>query len=507
MDCRNSCNNSRGNATHYEKRDMFKQLFQLQYKAFVRAPQLATNIVVLIIIGINVLSLAFLFLGLGTGVYFGLAEISTEPFLEINKYMVYYFAFDLGIRYFFQRFNPMNIKPLLMTGLTKSKIVNHLLTRSVVSVFSFIHLLFFVPLLVVLLLHEPNPFSIFVWVMSMMLFVLINNFINLFLNQNSKVFYTVATCIALIAVLEYNGSINFTAYTQLFYTAFYRYPLLILLPVSILLGLLQLAKIQYKNNLYLDKGLEVASGNAKEMKLTWLDQFGLMGTFLKLDVKMLLRNKRSKTTLLMSFLFVFYGLLFFNNSTFSGSTMQMFAALFVSGGFVFSYGNYIPSWDSSYYPLMMTQNITYNNYLKAKWWLMVLGTIICTILASFYLVYGWSIYIMIVAAAIFNIGFNTQLVMLSGAYIKTPIDLSTNKNVMGDKSAFNMKSLLLSIPKIFIPALLFGLGDFFHGPYLGSALVALVGILSFAFRNAIFRTIEKVYKQEKYSTLHAYKQK
>ena len=488
---------------------MFKQLFYLRSKAFFRAPQLATNIIMLLLLGINLLTFSFLFLGLGIGVYFFFKEADLEPFEQINKYLVYYFALDLVVRYLFQKFNPMNIRPLLLTRLTKARIVNHILIRSVVSVFSLVNLLFFIPLIIVLCVNEPHTFSILVWGISMLILVLVNNFINLFLNQKDAVFYPVAGLIVLCGVLQYFNVLDITVYTGAFYNAFYRYPYAVAGLIVLLYFLIKQAQKHYKENLYLDKGLASKSEEVKNVNLIWLDKFGVTGTFLKLDVKMLLRNKRARTALFMSFFFVFYGLLFFTGFGSLGNSpaMQMFAAVFVSGGFVFSYGNYIPSWDSSYYPLMMTQNITYYNYLKAKWWLMIIGTLLSSVLALFYLFFGIHIYVMILAAAVFNIGFNSQLVMLSGAYVKTPIDLTSNKNVMGDKSAYNMKSFLLAIPKMAVPMVLFGIGYAIQGPFLGSALVALAGIAGFAFRNAIFRKIEQVYKIEKYSTLQAYKQK
>jgi len=71
----------------------------------------------------------------------------------------------------------------------------------------------------------------------------------------------------------------------------------------------------------------------------------------------------------MSFLFIFYGLLFFTNSieAYNNPAMHVFAGIFVSGGFLFTFGQFVPSWDSAYYPLMMSQNISYRQYLTSKW--------------------------------------------------------------------------------------------------------------------------------------------
>jgi hypothetical protein len=58
----------------------------------------------------------------------------------------------------------------------------------------------------------------------------------------------------------------------------------------------------------------------------------------------------------------------------------------------------------------MTQNIPYKGYLSSKWWLMVIATIV-TLVASFYLYFGWQTYLTIVVGGIYNIGVNSQLVL------------------------------------------------------------------------------------------------
>ncbi len=258
--------------------------------------------------------------------------------------------------------------------------------------------------------------------------------------------------------------------------------------------------------MYLDAGLAVKGEIAKTEDLTWLNQFGTLGTFLKNDIKLIKRNKRSKTTVLMSVLFLFYGLIFFGNPT-QPQVMYIFAGIFVSGGFLFTFGQFVPSWDSSYYQLMMTQNIPYRGYLNSKWWLIVIATFASTILASFYLYFGWQVYLTIVAGAIYNIGINSHLVLLGGAFTKTPIDLTQSQGAFGDKKAFNANTMLLSIPKLVLPLLLYGLGKYFGGQELGLAFVALAGVIGFALRNWVFLQIEKIYKREKYKTIAAYKQK
>jgi multisubunit Na+/H+ antiporter MnhC subunit len=275
----------------------------------------------------------------------------------------------------------------------------------------------------------------------------------------------------------------------------------------VLIGLYYFTYNYLKTNLYLDAGLSTKQEIAKTEDLTWLNQFGTLGTFLKNDIKLIKRNKRSRTTVVMSILFLFYGFIFFRENSHQPEVMRIFAGIFVSGGFLFTFGQFVPSWDSSYYQLMMTQNISYKGYLSSKWWLIVIATFISTILSSFYLIYGWQVYLTIVAGAIYNIGVNSHLVLLGGAFTKTPIDLQSTKGAFGDKKAFNTSAMLLSLPKLLLPILLYWAGSSILNFNLGLAFVAIAGVLGFAFRDIVFSKIEKIYKIEKYKTIDSYKQK
>ena len=304
-----------------------------------------------------------------------------------------------------------------------------------------------------------------------------------------------------------NPNIPILLFIQIY--EFYNTNYLFLIPILLLIITYYFSFNFFKNDLNLDTGLAKKSAEAKTENLTWLNQFGTLGTFLKNDIKLLKRNKRSRTTVFMSFLFVFYGFFFFTNSieAYNNPVMHVFAGIFVSGGFLFTFGQFVPSWDSAYYQLMMSQNISYRQYLNSKWWLMVIATIISTVIASFYLYFGWQTYMLIVVGAIYNIGVNSHLVLLGGAFVKTPIDLTMANKAFGDKQAFNMKTLLISLPKLLVPMLLYAAGYYLFSANIGFLFVAIAGILGFALRNTVFSKIEKIYKTEKYATIAAYKQK
>ena len=124
-------------------------------------------------------------------------------------------------------------------------------------------------------------------------------------------------------------------------------------------------------------------------ELKWLDGFGRTSFFLKNDIRLIVRNKRARMAVWMGFAFLFYGLIFMMDM-YDTPLVKVFVGIFVTGGFLFSFGQFVPSWDSGYYPLMMTQNVPYKEYLKSKWWLFYKQPIIGELMGQPEL--GWPIH-------------------------------------------------------------------------------------------------------------------
>lgn len=488
---------------------MLKQILNLEWKAFTRAASFSTNLVLKIFMIIGAIYFIFIFAGMGFGLYFLLESQGLKPFETINQFMIYYLGFDLFVRFFFQKMPTLAIKPFLNQNVSKNWIVNFTIFKTVFSFFNFMHWFFLIPFALVLISQDFSSIGTIIWLLGILLFIYVNNFITILVDKVDAVFYSFVAVLLVFGLLQYYSIFDITQYTHYIFSGLYSSIFYISIPIILLVSLYSFTFKFFKNNLYLDTGLEAKKTEATTENLNFLDKWGSLGTFLKNDIRLLKRNKRAKTTITMSIIFIFYGLLFYTKSIdiYNAPVWKIFAGIFVSGGFLLNFGQFVPSWDSSYYPLMMTQNITYKDYLSSKWWLMVIATFVSTLIASFYLYFGWEVYLAIVVSAIFNIGVSSHLVLLGGAYTRTPIDLSSNKSAFGDKKSFNIKTLLISLPKLVLPMLIYAVGHYTLGWQFGYALVALTGVLGFAFKNKVFNLIEKIYIQEKYATIEGYKQK
>ena len=487
---------------------MFRKLFYLQWKSFFRAAGVASNLAQKILIGFVWACFAFILSELAVPVFDGIQDnFGLDPLPTVSGFLIYAFVFWVVIRYFIQKMPMVHVQPLLALPIAKKNIVHFGLTKSVISFFNIVNLFFFVPFGVILLTEDYSLWGVISWWVSIGCVILATNFLNVLLNSQDKLLLIAAVVLVGLYGLQYYEIFDITAFSEPVFMAPYHQPLWALVTIALMLFSYRWSFKHFLKELYMDSDqMRPKKEVQRATELKWLDGFGRTSFFLKNDIRLIVRNKRARMAVWIGFAFLFYGLIFMMDM-YDTPLVKVFVGIFVTGGFLFNFGQFVPSWDSGYYQLMMTQNIPYKEYLKSKWWLVVVGTLVSLPLASFYIFFSWESYLAIIAGGIYNIGINAHMVLLSGAYTKTPIDLNSMQRAFGDKKSFNVKTLLLSIPKILLPMFIFYIGVLVHSKLMGFVLIGIVGILGFAFRNLVFGWIEKVYQEEKYDTLAAYKQK
>ena len=223
-------------------------------------------------------------------------------------------------------------------------------------------------------------------------------------------------------------------------------------------------------------------------------------------MRLIWRNKRPRTVFLMSFIFLFYGLIFVTNDVYNDKeAMPVFVAIFITGMFTMNFGQFIPAWDSSYYSMLMSQNIKYRKYLDSKWFLMTVMTSGLFLLSLPYAYFGFKIISLIFVGAIFNIGFTSLFILFAGAYNRKRIDL--DRSAFANYQGTSATQFLMIIPIMLFPMIIFGLTDYFFGFYAGASAIFSIGLIGIIFKNSLMNKIEKLYIKNKYKTVSAFEEK
>jgi len=485
---------------------MLQRFIKLEFKSFFRSSSLAANIVVKIfqLLGMLYLLMMFVFVAFGA-FYFPKKELHVDPLPVISRFLIYWLVADLFLRYFFQQMPTQNIKPFLTMNIRKSTLVNYMISKTFSSFFSWGGLFIYIPLLGILLYNGYPIAGSFSWIFTIIILIFCNNFLNVLLNGKDLVVWIVGAVLVLAAGLDYYKIISLSGFSELIFMKFYQHWWLIIVPILLMIVGFIITKKYIAGNFYLDKGLEMKQEVGKTESIQFLNQYGVLGTFINNDIRMIKRSKAAKSITMGSFLFLFYGLLLFSSPIYQTPYMQLFMGLFVTGGFLFMFGQRVPSFDSSYYPLMMTLNVPYKEYLKAKWWMIVSAVAVSMVLAIAYAFVSWDLYFTFLAAGLYNVGVNSQVVLLSGAYNKNPIDLNARGKTLGKKNNFSFKSIILMLPQMVLPMAVFAGTKYMFGTTAAVASLGVLGLIGFLLREKFFDFIVKLYKKEKYSTIKAFK--
>jgi hypothetical protein len=488
---------------------MILHFLKLEWKQYFRSSYWGKGIALKILMVFFALYFIISFLAIGIGGYFLLKKEYPEqdPLQIINSYLVFAILGDLIFRYLMQKLPVMNIKPLLNLPIKKNTLVHYVLGKSAFSFFNFMSLFFYVPFSIVLIKEGYSLTGVLGWFLAMLFIIQTVNFLNFLINKNNIAFWVIATTTASLIALQKFEILDITIYSQQLFDAIVANPLLCLIPLALVGILYFLNYKQLRNNVYLDDAVATKTEEAKSTDLSWANRFGDVAPFIKNDIRLIWRNKRTKTVFLMSFLFLFYGLIFFTNPDYEDNmpALLIFAALFVTGGFAINYGQFIPAWDSSHYKMLMSQNIKYRMFLESKWFLMTAMTAILYFLSIPYLYFGLDIFLMITAGAIFNIGFNSLFLLYAGSFNRKRIEL--DKGGFTNMQGTSATQFLIIIPIIGIPMLLFYIFSKLVGFNTGIIAIAAIGLIGILFKNYFMDLIEKKYIRDKYATIHAFDQK
>lgn len=487
---------------------MHFRLLSLELKNFFRNPQFGVNIFLKILMFIGFINLGLMFFAAAFGLfYFAKDALNENPLKVFCKFYIYYWAIDLVIRFFAQKLPTQNIKPFLTLNIKKKTLIIHTILKTLFHFFNWGFLLFLIPFGALNIINsDASALQMIAFIIGIYSISYFNNFLNILLNGKDVFFYSVIGLLVVLGALEYYQYISLTYYSEIVFYSLYEIPGIFLIPIILTLILGYIVYNYYKANFYLDKGLELSKSNGKTENMEFLNRYGIMGTFIKNDIRLLKRSKAAKGALFTSAIFLFYGFIITSVSIYQNDYMTLFSGIFVTGGFLIIFGQRVPAWDSQHYPLMMTMNVPYKQYLKAKWFFIVLVTAVSMILALIYAIKSWELYFTIFAAGLYNLGVNSYLTLISGVFNKVPIDLNSKlKNTNGNKMNFNIKVFLMLIPQMLLPMFVFTMVKSFLGITPAIIALGILGLIGFSLRNRIFNWIVKLYKSEKYKTLNAFK--
>lgn len=477
---------------------------RLRWKEMSRSNIWQRNIAANIAIGFVVLLLFFYLLMIGFFLDPILRDLypDREPAAVFNSILLYYFMFDLFIRYMMQGLPTFDVESFLHLPVKRTTVVHYMLFRSGVHVLNILPLLVFIPFAATGLGAVYSSSAIISWLLSLILVIFMNNYIATYLKRQlvSKAWITGLVALALIgiAILDAFGWIKLTRISGTIFSAMAEQPVFLLVPFA-LMCLAYLIQFRFLlARMYPEEITRKKVYDTSDIpRIKYLESLGLTGDLILLEIKLWWRNKRTKSMLYMLPLFIFYGFFFYPIPEYRNQYgFLIFVGIFMSGGLMMNYLNYAFGYESNYFDGILTRKIDMTRYIRAK---LTIGILICTfcyIITVPYVFIGRHFLLINTVTFLFNIGFLSYLLLFMATFNKKRMDLSKS-------SAFNYQGIgamnwLVMVPAFLLPVLVYLPFGLLGMKYIGLAIIGLIGITGFLFRKYWIRQITNNFFSRKY---------
>jgi hypothetical protein len=491
---------------------MIAQFYSHYWKGLIRNAAWRRNILTKIVFGILMLYLIMLFVYVGVSLDQILLKKGGNPVDTFNSFLIWYFVFDLLMRSMMQSLPVIQVIPYLRFKFRRATIIHYLLLKSLWNIFNFLPWLIIVPFCIRIL--PASGHSGIFYIVGILALVLINNFLALYFQYISQKKFLlslipmgiVALCFGLQNLTGHIGTVSIWLGNGLVNGN-------LILLIGLLLVLVLVYQINSRllyNGFYLDEIKTKKGSDDRFARLPGMhifDRLGLIGKYMALEANMLFRNKRPRQGLVM--LPIFWAYLVFmmmkDADKFTSGAMGVYFLSILMGIGSIVYGQFLFSWESSYFDGISARKIDFLKYVLAKYYLMGLLVLISSVPLYFALVVFAHISPLLwLSLTLFVLGPIHFIVFYMGTFNDARVDLAMGQffNYQGVKG----KHFLVSFAFFLIPFFLYLLLNALIGQTLALWTLSLIGVLFFATHKYWIKAIViKNFNSRKYKNLEGYR--
>jgi len=492
---------------------MILTLLSHQWKSFWRGRNAARSLVAQIFMGLVIAYLlaSMLLAGLATGRALHKIFPGQDTVSIFCGFVLYYFFIDILMRFAMQELPVLAVQPYLGQNIRRRQMVSFLNIRSLFHFLNLMPLLFFVPFACTDMAAHSGALASTAFITAIIFIILFNNFLILYIKRRTiiNVWWLVGFAVVMIAfmLLDFFHIISLRGWSSGLFMGILAKPMLVIIPVALGLSAWFNNYRFLLTNLYLDEGGRSEKGKSSR-EYSWLQQLGLTGDLIALELKLMLRNKRPKYLVRMTALFMFYGFIFYNKHYLSEQSMYIvlfFPALFMTGIFIMNYGQFLFAWHSSYFDGLMASNVSIPAFIRSKFMLYNAISTTIFIITSLYGLITWKVLVIQTAGFLYNIGINSVISIYLATYSYKGIDLT--RSATFNYQGIGMVQWLYVLIIILVPYGIYYPLAKFVSPWAGCAVIGGLGLIGLLMQSYWVQVLTREFKQRKYLMLAGFREK
>jgi len=490
------------------ERDLLKHQWLKQY----RAPGFYKNLVVNILLSITGLYFAFILVGLGLLFPEIVKEVAPELAASdvLNGLIIYTSLGVLIFRYFMQSLNTVDQQPYQVLPIKRRTLVNYVLLMPLLNPFNYISLLFFIPVSITIVSKTYGAWGACQFVFMIIFMIWFNVLFATWLKRKYESTLWGTLFVMLIAggifLLEYFKvfSIFDISKISLHFLLSNNFGLALILILPLIAFMLN--KQYFNENYYTEKfNRKVLSKHSHTGSNAFFERFGKVGEIIILTIKLVWRNKRTKSSLTISILFLLYGFLGYTGMYDDSKGFMFFVAMIVTGNFMLMFSQWLISWNGSHFDSLMTKSIDAREYISAQYFLMLFLNVIGFIITSPYFFFGREIVFLQIAAFLFNSGVILPLCMIFAT-------LNTKRLELNEGSAMNYqgttyKNFIFVMIIMILPSLIIAVANKLGIAHTVIWIYATMGLIGIMFTKQLIDLCTQMFLKRKYALCEGFRKK
>ena len=451
-----------------------------------------------------------LFLGVMLPLMFEGIVPNMEPYHIMNQGILYVMLVDFLIRFMGQPAVAQELKPYLLMPVKKNRLIDTFLIQSGLSGFNFIWFFTYVPFAFLTIIRFYGFGGMFLYLIGIWMLFVLNNYWYLL----CKMLMSEKTIWYLLPVVVYGAlgcaeflldGLPISRFTMNLGEGFIEgNPLSFLFVLAIIVALFVLNREIQKKLLYdeISKVKDTKMKHVSEYK--FLDRYGEVGEYIRLELKLIARNKTVKAQFRMAFIIMIgFSMVVAFTDVYDGTGMITFICAYnylllpiMTLGQVMTFeGNYIDG--------LMSRKESIYNLLRAKYYLTTLIIVVPLLFMLFPVYKGKITLLMAFAYLVFTVGVVFFLLLQLAVYNTRTLPL--NSTIMKSNKSSTTAQMIIMGLAMGIPLILDSLFTALFSETIAYTLLTVIGLAFIATHNLWIKNIYNRFMKRRYENMEAFR--
>ena len=492
--------------------NLYKIIKQNQKLAEKRNPAFDTNRFAKFLMYFMIVYWAAIFLFLGVSLPFMLEGLvpNMEPYHIMNQGFIYVMLADFLMRFMAQPSVSQEIKPYLLMPIKRKKLISLLLLKSGLDSYNFMWFFVYVPFAFLTVIRFYGFGGMFLYLLGIWLIFVFNNYwyllCKLLLGEKTLWLLLPTLVFGALGAAEFLlDGLPISRFTMDLGEGFIEGNPLSFLFILACIGVLFFINLKLQQRMIYNEISKKEDTKIKHVsEYKFLDKYGEVGEYLRLEIKLITRNKTVKTQFRMGLIVMLaFSVLLAFTDVYDGTYMTSFICLYNYAVLPIMTLGQVMCFEGNYIDGLMSRKESIFNLLRAKYYLTTLIILVPFLIMMFPIAKGKITLLMAIAYLIFVVGFVFFMLLQLAVYNTRTLPL--NANLMKSNKSSNWIQGLITGGAFMLPLLIDKLLSALLPEEVAHIILILIGFGFIATHNLWIKNIYKRFMKRRYKNMEEFR--